>query len=111
MMCGVGAVFATVYAVLTSPLPAAAPSPSAWAAVSALGVFSSALGSVGYVYLVQRRGPVFMSMSIYLAPLWATGLGVAVLGERPGWSTYLALALILAGVGLTTARDRRTRVR
>ncbi|MDQ0465088.1 drug/metabolite transporter (DMT)-like permease [Caulobacter ginsengisoli] len=101
MMCSVGAVLATIWAVATTPLPPM-PSAEAWAAVTALGVFSSALGSVGYVYLVQRRGPVFMSMSIYLAPLWATALGVAVLGERPGWPAYLALALILAGVGLTT---------
>jgi drug/metabolite transporter (DMT)-like permease len=41
-------------------------------------------------------------MSIYLAPLWATGLGVVLLGERPGVSAFAALALILVGVGLTT---------
>lgn len=105
MMCATGAVFATAYAGLTTPLPAM-PSARAWAAVSALGVFSSALGSVGYVFLVQRRGPVFMSMSMYLAPLWGTGLGVLALGERPGWTAYLALALILAGVALTTAQAR-----
>jgi drug/metabolite transporter (DMT)-like permease len=108
MMCLTGALFATVYAALTTPLPAM-PSAKAWMAIVALGIFSSALGSVGYVYLVQRRGPVFMSMSMYLAPMWGTGLGVAVLGERPGWTAYLALALILAGVGLTTAPSLRTR--
>jgi drug/metabolite transporter (DMT)-like permease len=107
MMCSVGAVLATIWAAVASPLPAVMPSAKAWAAVTALGVFSSALGSVGYVYLVQRRGPVFMSMAIYLAPLWATALGVAVLGERPGWPAYLALALILAGVGLTTTPGRK----
>lgn len=106
MMCGTGAVFATVYAFLTTPLPPA-PSLQALAAVTALGVFSSALGSVGYVFLVQRRGPVFMSMSMYLAPCWGTGLGVLALGERPGWTAFLALGLILAGVGLTTAPNLR----
>jgi len=43
-----------------------------------------------------------MSMGIYLAPLWATALGVLALGERPGWPAMAALALILAGVALVT---------
>jgi len=108
MMCLLGAVFATLLALLTTPVPQAVPPLPALVAVVALGVFSTALGSVGYVWLVQRRGPVFMSMSIYLAPLWATGLGVLLLGERPGWTAFAALALVLAGVGLTTWRGVRT---
>ncbi len=71
--------------------------------MAALGVFSTALGSVGYVFLIKRQGPVFMTMAIYLAPLWATALGVALLGERPGWPAYVALALILGGVALATS--------
>lgn len=106
MMCATGAVFATAYALVSTPLPPM-PSARALAAVTALGVFSSALGSVGYVFLVQRRGPVFMSMSMYLAPLWGTGLGVLALGERPGWPAFAALLLILAGVGLTTTPGRQ----
>ncbi|MBX3480515.1 MAG: DMT family transporter [Caulobacter sp.] len=98
-----GLVFAVIGAVATAPLPPPPPL-KALAAVTALGVFSTALGSVGYVWLVQRRGPVFMSMSIYLAPLWATALGVVLMGERPAWTAFVALALILLGVGLTTWR-------
>ncbi len=103
LMVLTGLVFAVIGAAVTSPLPPM-PSLKALAAVTGLGIFSTALGSVGYVWLVQRRGPVFMSMSIYLAPLWATGLGVAMMGERPGWSAFAALGLILLGVGLTTWR-------
>ncbi|MFN3859331.1 MAG: DMT family transporter [Caulobacter sp.] len=105
MMCLPGALFATVGAAITEPLPPP-PSWQALTAVVGLGVFSTALGSVGYVWLVQRRGPVFMSMSIYMAPLWATGVGVALMGERPGWTAFAALGLILAGVALTTIRPR-----
>jgi drug/metabolite transporter (DMT)-like permease len=72
-----------------------------------LGVFSTGLATVGYVFLIQRRGPLFMSMSIYLAPCLATALGMAALGERPGWPAFAALALILAGVGLATTGGRR----
>lgn len=101
LMVLTGLVFAVVGALATTPLPPM-PSFKALAAVTALGVFSTGLGSVGYVWLVQRRGPLFMSMSMYLAPLWATLVGVALMGERPGWSAFVALGLILLGVGLTT---------
>lgn len=107
MMCLVGAIMATVVTAAVEPLPRTVPSWPAIASVVGLGVFSTALGSVGYVFLVKRQGPVFMSMAIYLAPLWATFLGVALLGERPGWPAYTALALILVGVGLATT-SRRT---
>lgn len=106
LMCFTGAILAVAGALITTPLPAEAPPLAAWLGVAYLGVFSTGLGSVGYVWLVQRRGPVFMSMAIYLAPLWATALGVVFLGERPGWPAYAALAMILAGVGLTTAPPR-----
>jgi drug/metabolite transporter (DMT)-like permease len=101
-----GAVFATFGAlVLHGPPPV--PPLKGIAAVTALGVVSTGLGTIGYVWLIQRRGPVFTSMAIYLVPLWATVLGVGLMGERPGWSAFAALALILAGVGLTTAPRRR----
>jgi drug/metabolite transporter (DMT)-like permease len=106
LMCLTGAVFAVIMAPMVSPIPTEVPPLAALAAVGALGVVSTALGSVGYVWLVQRRGPVFMSMSIYLAPLWATALGVGLMQERPGWSAFAALALILAGVGLATTPKR-----
>jgi drug/metabolite transporter (DMT)-like permease len=102
MMCLTGAVAATAATFALEPLPAAAPSWQAVASVAGLGVFSTALGSVGYVFLIKRQGPVFMTMAIYLAPLWATALGVMLLGERPGWPAYAALALILGGVALAT---------
>ena len=71
-----------------------------------LGVFTTAIAGVGYVFLIKRLGPVFMSMAIYLAPLWAMAVGVVLLGERPGWPAYAALALILAGVALATATPK-----
>jgi len=106
MMCLTGAVMATLVTAAFEPLPATAPGWPAIASVVALGVFSTALGSVGYVFLIKRQGPVFMTMAIYLAPLWATALGVLLLGERPGLPAYAALALILTGVGLATTVKR-----
>jgi drug/metabolite transporter (DMT)-like permease len=106
MMCLIGAVAATLAALAFEPPMTRWPSTPALAAVVSLGVFPTALAGIGYVFLVKRQGPVFMTMAIYLAPLWATALGVALLGERPGWQAYAALALILAGVALATTTRR-----
>lgn len=105
MMCLWAALYAGAAAALMEPLPPWPPL-SSMLAVAALGIFSTALATVGYVFLIQRRGPLFMSMGIYLAPVWATGLGMLALGERPGWSAFAALGLILAGVGLVTLGAR-----
>jgi drug/metabolite transporter (DMT)-like permease len=107
MMCLCALLFAVPGALATSGAPPSAASIPALLAMAALGVFSTGLATIGYVYLIQRRGPLFTSMGIYLAPIWATALGVLVLGERPGWSAFLALALILAGVGFVTLAGRR----
>lgn len=106
MMCLAGAVFATVGAlVLEGPPP---PPPLVPLLVTiALGVASSGLGTVGWVWLLQRRGAVFSSMTVYLLPVWATIIGVGLMSERPGWSAFAALALILGGVALTNAPRRK----
>lgn len=102
IMCFVGALIATAAAPLIQAWPDNMPHLPAIMAVTGLGIFTTAIAGVGYVFLIKRLGPVFMSMAIYLAPLWATAVGVVLLGERPGWPAYAALALILLGVALAT---------
>jgi drug/metabolite transporter (DMT)-like permease len=106
MMCLPGAVFATFGALVLEgppPVPPLAP----LLVTIALGVASSGLGTVGWVWLLQRRGAVFTSMTVYLLPVWATIIGIGLMGERPGWSAFAALGLILAGVALTNAPARK----
>ena len=105
MMCLWAGVFSIPVAMVFAPAPTWPPM-SSLMAVSALGVFPTALASIGYVFLIQRRGPLFMSMAIYVAPLWAVGLGIVFLGEQPGWPVFAALALILGGVALATLERR-----
>ena len=105
MMCFTGAVIATIGALVLQGPPAIPPI-RGLSVVVILGIFSTGLGTVGYVWLIQRRGPVFTAMTIYLVPLWATLLGVGLMGERPGWTAFAALALILVGVALTNAPRR-----
>jgi drug/metabolite transporter (DMT)-like permease len=107
MMCLTGAVFATLGALVLEGPPPAPPLVPLLVTI-ALGVASSGLGTVGWVWLIQRRGAVFTSMTVYLLPVWATIIGVGLMGERPGWSAFAALALILGGVALTNAPPRKT---
>ena len=107
MMVAWAGLFAGGLAVAAAPAPAWPPL-SSLLAVAALGVFPTALASIGYVYIIQRRGPLFVSMGIYVAPLWAVAIGVAFMGERPNWTAFAALALILGGVGLATLEPRKT---
>lgn len=107
MMCLTGAVFATLGALVLEGPPPVPPLVPLLVTI-ALGVASSGLGTVGWVWLLQRRGAVFTSMTVYLLPVWATVIGVGLMGERPGWSAFAALGLILAGVALTNAPARKT---
>ncbi len=69
--------------------------------IVSLGVVSTAIATVVYFELVTRAGPSFLALINYLIPIWAVGLGVVVLGERPQWSPLAALVLVLAGIAVS----------
>lgn len=106
MMTLSGAAVASLIALSLRPLPA--PAPEAWAAIAFLGLAPTALAMVIYMWLLIRRGPVFTSMVTYLSPLWAMVIGVAVLGEQPGFEAFAALCLVLAGVFVANSGRRTT---
>jgi len=83
-------------------LPPALPSASALGALIALGVVCTAAGLVLYGWLVSALGAGRALVVTYLNPLLAVGLGITVLGERPGIGTIAGLLLILAGSYLST---------
>jgi drug/metabolite transporter (DMT)-like permease len=104
-MCLAGALATGVAAMIWAG-PPGLPDARTATAIVALGVAPTALGTIGYVWLIRRRGALFTSFTTYLSPVWAVLLGVALLGERPGWAEYLALALILIGVGIANLRNK-----
>lgn len=75
--------------------------------------FSSACHALlyaSYVWLAATAGSVFAAQSSYLVTgagmLWA----MALLGERPSATVWLALAVMLAGVALVQPRERRKKM-
>ena len=67
-----------------------------------LGLLCTAAAFVLFGGLLLEVGPGRASVITYVAPVVAVGLGVAVLGERPGVGAAAGLLLILAGSWLST---------
>jgi drug/metabolite transporter (DMT)-like permease len=94
---------------LESPL-AARPSAEGWVAITMLGVFSSAVGSLLLFALVARNGATFFGQINFLVPLFGVIWGAVFLGERLTLWSGLALLSILAGVAIARLPANRTRL-
>lgn len=77
------------------------PSGSSLAALLALVVISTVLTSVIYYQALERLSATTLSLVTYLIPVVGLGLGVLLLGERPGWPAYLGCGLVFAGMLLS----------
>ncbi|MGV2974955.1 DMT family transporter [Roseibium alexandrii] len=88
----------------------AAPVP-ALAAVLYLGLGPTALAALIYFYLIPRIGAARLQQVNYAVPVIGTLLGIALLGEQPGWTAWPALFLIILGVYLVTWPDKLRQVR
>jgi drug/metabolite transporter (DMT)-like permease len=82
--------------------PTGAVSAEAIGSVVALGIFCTAAALVLFGALVAEVGAGRALVITYVAPVVAVGLGVAVLGERPGAGAIAGLLLIIAGSWLST---------
>ena len=75
----------------------------------ALGVLYSAIGSMllayaGWSYVVTRLGAARAGVTMHLMPAMGVVLAAIFLGEYPDWFHFAGIALILAGVGLSSLR-------
>jgi len=80
------------------------PSFASVASIVWLGVGPTAIATICYFRLISSAGPTFMSLVNYLSPIVAVFLGVTLLGEQPGVSSYAGLALILGGIAVSQRR-------
>jgi len=77
-----------------------------------IGVLYSAIGSMllafaGWSYVVTRMGPSRAGVTMHLMPAIGVGLSVIFLGEYPRWFHFAGIALILAGVALSSTKLTR----
>lgn len=75
-------------------------------AVVFLALFPTALATLMMVTVIKGPGPSFLSLVNYQVPLWSVAFGVALLGEVLSPSLFIALALILAGLGISQFASR-----
>lgn len=87
-------------------LPGAMPA-SAWGALVYLGLGPTALATILLVRVIQSAGPSFMSLVNYQVPVWSVIFGVTFLNETLPSNFVIALALILGGLGISQASQRR----
>ncbi|WP_438023073.1 drug/metabolite exporter YedA [Sorangium sp. So ce233] len=96
MLAG-GAVMLGISAVVGERL-AAAPSSRSLLALAYLVVFGSIVGLSAYTYLLRNTRPAIATSYAYVNPIIAIALGVLLGGERASAATWVAAAVIGAGV-------------
>jgi drug/metabolite transporter (DMT)-like permease len=74
-----------------------------------LAVLYSAIGSLllayaGWSYVVKRLGAARAGITLHLMPAFGVLLSALFLAEYPRWFHFAGIALILAGVGLSSLR-------
>lgn len=74
-----------------------------------LAVLYSAIGSfllayIGWSYVVKRMGAVRAGLTMHLMPAFGVVLSALFLAEYPGWYHFAGIALILAGVALSSLK-------
>jgi drug/metabolite transporter (DMT)-like permease len=98
-----GAVISLPVAFAVEDPVARAPSAEGLLALVYLGIVPTALATLMLLSVIASAGPAFLANVNYQVPLWAVGLGAALLGETP--SPRLGIALVLILVGLAVAQD------
>ncbi len=83
------------------------PSPRALAALAYLVVFGSMVAFAAYLYLLHRVRPALAASYAYVNPIVALLLGAWIGGEPLDGTTFLAMILILGGVGVVVTGPRR----
>ena len=90
--------------IFEAPWSAAAPAPEAWAAIAALGLFSTAIAYILYFRLIDMAGATNAILVTFLIPATAILLGALFLGEALALRHFLGMGLI--GVGLAAIDGR-----
>ena len=74
------------------------PDPVTWAALFGLAAISTSLAYIIYFYVLSKAGATNILLVTFLIPVSAIFLGMAVLGENPGWNAFAGMGLIFIGL-------------
>ena len=97
MMLICAAPVAVIAGVMTGVPTQMPPMIGIWMAIG-LGVGSTAIATILYLYVIQETGPSTMAKINYFVPLASVIFGVWLLGEDFTWRTIISFAVIVLGV-------------
>jgi len=106
MMLMIGALLSTIWASAVSG-PPPKPDMVALLCVMGLGVGSTAIATITYLWVIDVAGPSVMARINYFVPVCSVILGVIFLDEILDWRIFVALLVIILGV-IVSKMDRRT---
>ncbi|MAP96317.1 MAG: hypothetical protein CMK07_15335 [Ponticaulis sp.] len=95
--------------VLFADWSARSPDVSSWLAVIGLGIGPTALSSLFYMALVKRTNATFLALTGYTIPVVSALIGFVAYGEVQPWHSFVAFALILAGVWVSQSAGKEKR--
>ncbi len=105
IVCAFGLLFVAPWAALEHLLgKTVALTPAGAAAIAYSAIGSLLLAYAGWSYVVTRLGAARAGATLHLMPALGVGLSALFLGELPAWYHFAGIALILAGVGLSSLR-------
>ncbi len=96
-----------IWACLTEPADLTTPLPGLLSAI-ALGVGSTALATILYLYVIQKTGPSMVARINYFVPATSVIFGVWLLDEP--FTGRTAFAFIVIGLGVMISRIKPSRV-
>lgn len=103
MVCAFGMLFMTPWLLAEAHLGARLSlSRDGAAAVLYSAIGSLLLAYAGWSYVVSRLGPARAGVTLHLMPALGVALSVVFLGEYPRWFHFAGIALVIAGVALST---------
>ncbi len=88
------------FAILVEGMPVT-PSTLSIISILFLGIVPTAMANLLLVAIIRSAGPTFFSLVNYQVPIWSVIFGALFLSEALPSRTVFALALILAGVGIS----------
>ena len=74
------------------------PTAKTFAALFGLAAVSTSLAYIIYFYVLAKAGATNILLVTFLIPVSALFLGMAVLGETPGWNAFVGMILIFSGL-------------
>lgn len=97
-VCLTGGAMGVIFAALYAPHGLDRATPLAYLCLLGLGIVPTAIATLLVYAIVRRAGVSFVAYSNYLVPVYALGLGAALLGETLTANIGIGLVLILAGI-------------